>query len=56
MLTLAEVADEPSALTSVLADNPRALRYYEKNGFRAVGTFTGADGGRSLDMILDLGA
>ncbi|MGW8951692.1 GNAT family N-acetyltransferase [Streptomyces sp. NPDC055709] len=39
----------------VLADNPRALRYYQKNGFRSVGSFIGADGARSLDMILDLG-
>ncbi|MFF3505046.1 GNAT family N-acetyltransferase [Streptomyces sp. NPDC003247] len=38
----------------VLADNPRAVRYYEKQGFRTVGSFTGADGARSLDMILDL--
>lgn len=38
----------------VLADNPRAIRYYEKNGFRPVGSFAGADGARSLDMILDL--
>ncbi|WNI20589.1 GNAT family N-acetyltransferase [Streptomyces sp. ITFR-16] len=38
----------------VLTDNPRAIRYYEKNGFRPVGAFTGADGTRSLDMILDL--
>lgn len=38
----------------VLTGNPRAVRYYEKNGFRPVGAFTGADGARSLDMILDL--
>jgi len=38
----------------VLADNPRAIRYYEKNGFRTVGSFTGPDGQRSLDMILDI--
>ncbi|MFJ4620694.1 GNAT family N-acetyltransferase [Streptomyces sp. NPDC088812] len=38
----------------VLADNPRAIRYYEKQGFRTVGSFTGVDGARSLDMILDL--
>ncbi|MYS33817.1 RimJ/RimL family protein N-acetyltransferase [Streptomyces sp. KhCrAH-43] len=40
----------------VLAENARALRYYEKNGFRAAGSFTGADGVRSLDMIVDLEA
>lgn len=39
----------------VLADNPRAIRYYEKNGFRRAGAFTGPDGRTSLDMILDLG-
>ncbi|MGW0708713.1 N-acetyltransferase family protein [Streptomyces sp. NPDC002643] len=38
----------------VLADNPRAIRYYEKQGFRTVGPFTGTDGTQSLDMILDL--
>jgi GNAT superfamily N-acetyltransferase len=37
----------------VRADNVRARRYYEKNGFRPVGSFTGPDGSRSLDMILD---
>ncbi|MER6117440.1 GNAT family N-acetyltransferase [Streptomyces sp. NPDC001743] len=42
-------------LGGVLTDNPRALRFYEKNGFVAVGTFTGTDGTSSLDMILDLG-
>ncbi|WUX91447.1 GNAT family N-acetyltransferase [Streptomyces sp. NBC_01423] len=40
----------------VLAENARAIRYYEKNGFRAVGSFTGGDGVRSLDMVLDLDA
>ncbi|MEU1090723.1 GNAT family N-acetyltransferase [Streptomyces sp. NPDC005892] len=38
----------------VLADNARALRYYEKNGFRRFGSFVGADGSRSLDMMADL--
>ncbi|MFE9404895.1 GNAT family N-acetyltransferase [Streptomyces sp. NPDC006530] len=38
----------------VRADNPRAIRYYEKNGFQPVGFFTEADGSRSLDMMLDL--
>ncbi|MFI7462129.1 GNAT family N-acetyltransferase [Nonomuraea sp. NPDC049646] len=38
----------------VLADNPRALRYYDKHGFRLVGSFTGSDGAQSFDMILDL--
>ncbi|MFD7610936.1 GNAT family N-acetyltransferase [Streptomyces sp. NPDC059828] len=38
----------------VLAGNPRAIRYYEKSGFRPVGTFAEADGTRSLDMLLDL--
>ncbi|RAJ69920.1 L-amino acid N-acyltransferase YncA [Streptomyces sp. Amel2xB2] len=38
----------------VLADNPRAIRYYEKHGFQTVGSFTDADGARALDMILDL--
>ncbi|MFF5900738.1 GNAT family N-acetyltransferase [Streptomyces argenteolus] len=41
-------------LGGVLADNPRALHYYRKNGFLSAGPFTGADGRRSLDMILDL--
>ncbi|MFI9780260.1 GNAT family N-acetyltransferase [Streptomyces sp. NPDC051956] len=38
----------------VLADNARALRFYEKNGFQLVGPFTGPDGTPSLDMILSL--
>ncbi|MGW2078556.1 N-acetyltransferase family protein [Streptomyces sp. NPDC001939] len=38
----------------VLADNARALRFYEKNGFQRVGSFTGPDGTLSLDMILSL--
>ncbi|MFE5615760.1 GNAT family N-acetyltransferase [Streptomyces sp. NPDC056543] len=38
----------------VRADNPRAIRYYEKNGFRRAGSFTEADGSVSLNMILDL--
>ncbi|WP_329436829.1 GNAT family N-acetyltransferase [Streptomyces sp. NBC_01280] len=38
----------------VLADNARALRCYEKNGFQLVGRFTGPDGTSSLDMILSL--
>ncbi|MFG2394980.1 GNAT family N-acetyltransferase [Streptomyces lavendulae] len=41
-------------LGGVLADNSRAIRYYEKQGFQTVGAFTGADGVRALDMILDL--
>ncbi|MFJ8946273.1 GNAT family N-acetyltransferase [Streptomyces sp. NPDC102395] len=40
----------------VLADNARAVRFYEKQGFRTVGAFTEADGTRALDMILDLPA
>ncbi|OKJ13538.1 GNAT family N-acetyltransferase [Kitasatospora sp. CB01950] len=38
----------------VRADNPRAVRYYEKNGFRPIGSFTEPDGSLSLDMMLDL--
>ncbi|MFC4907743.1 GNAT family N-acetyltransferase [Actinomadura gamaensis] len=38
----------------VLADNTRAIGFYEKVGFRHVGSFTGQDGTRSLDMMLDL--
>ncbi|MYR42674.1 GNAT family N-acetyltransferase [Streptomyces sp. SID5910] len=38
----------------VLADNPRAIRYYEKQGFQTAGSFTDTDGTRALDMILDL--
>lgn len=38
----------------VLADNLRAIRYYEKVGFRTTGAFTDADGVRCLDMILEL--
>lgn len=38
----------------VRADNPRAIRYHEKNGFQLVGSFSTADGSLSLDMMLDL--
>jgi RimJ/RimL family protein N-acetyltransferase len=38
----------------VLVDNARAIRFYEKNGFRLIGLFAGADGSPSLDMMLDL--
>lgn len=39
----------------VVADNLRAIRYYEKVGFRTTGAFTDADGVQCLDMILELG-
>lgn len=38
----------------VYTDNERAIRYYEKNGFRRVGTFADPHGLESLDMLLDL--
>ncbi len=38
----------------VLRDNARAIRFYEKQGFQPVGTFTSFDGIESLDMILEL--
>ncbi|MFI1395417.1 GNAT family N-acetyltransferase [Streptomyces sp. NPDC020681] len=38
----------------VLADNARAIRYYEKNGFRPVGSFVEPDGSSLLDMMVDL--
>jgi RimJ/RimL family protein N-acetyltransferase len=38
----------------VLCDNARAIRYYEKQGFRPVAMFVSHDGIDSLDMILDL--
>lgn len=43
-------------LGGVFADNARAIRHYRRNGFQPAGSFTGADGARSLDMILDLDA
>lgn len=39
----------------VLADNRRAIRFYEKNGFRHVGNFVNGDGQACCDMILVLG-
>ncbi len=39
----------------VLADNPRAMRYYEKNGFRLLGRFYDAQGITALDGILVMG-
>ncbi|MCL4833140.1 MAG: GNAT family N-acetyltransferase [Caldilineaceae bacterium] len=38
----------------VLADNGRAIRYYEKNGFRRVGGFVNGDGQECCDMIIVL--
>lgn len=38
----------------VLADNGRAIRYYQKNGFQRVGTFQNSDGFEAVDMILAL--
>jgi RimJ/RimL family protein N-acetyltransferase len=38
----------------VLAENARAIRYYEKNGFQRMGKFMSPDGVESLDMLLDL--
>lgn len=39
----------------VLRDNSRAIRFYEKQGFRAMGSFVSFDGIDSLDMLLELG-
>lgn len=38
----------------VLADNSRAIRFYEKNGFRHVGRFANGDGQECCDMIIVL--
>lgn len=39
----------------VLADNGRAIRFYEKNGFVHAGRFVNGNGEECCDMILDLG-
>lgn len=39
----------------VLADNERAIRFYEKNGFVHAGRFVNGNGEECCDMILDLG-
>jgi len=38
----------------VFADNIRAIKYYEKHGFKVVGKYTDEDGRKSVDMILDI--
>ncbi len=38
----------------VLADNVRAIRYYQKNGFQRVGGFQNSDGVEAVDMMLAL--
>lgn len=38
----------------VFGENPRAIRFYEKHGFRLVGSFEDQYGGQALDMILEL--
>lgn len=39
----------------VMEDNVRAIRFYEKHGFKKIGCFMGKNGQKSLDMMLDLG-
>jgi diamine N-acetyltransferase len=41
-------------LGGVLGDNPRAIRFYEKTGFRRVGIFKNNDDVEVIDMILEL--
>ncbi len=36
----------------VMQDNPQAIRFYEKNGFKNVGSFVNQDGINCFDMIL----
>ena len=38
----------------VHAGNQRAIRYYNKNGFRRVGAFTNSQGIKCYDMLYDL--
>ena len=38
----------------VFSDNPRAIRFYEKHGFRRVGTFADYYGRQSLDLMLEI--
>jgi GNAT superfamily N-acetyltransferase len=37
----------------VFRDNQRAIRFYEKHGFRLIGEFAGQDDRQSLDMLLE---
>jgi len=38
----------------VLADNIRAIKYYEKHGFKIVGRYNDENGNETVDMILDI--
>ena len=38
----------------VLSHNERAIKFYQKNGFRKLGNFKNQDGKDSIDMILDI--
>lgn len=38
----------------VRTDNERGIRFYEKNGFKRLGTFLNQTGDESLDMILEI--
>lgn len=38
----------------VRTDNERGIRFYEKNGFKRLGTFSNQTGQESLDMILEI--
>lgn len=39
---------------AVLADNTRAIKFYEKHGFKNMGIFTNKDGLKALDMLLQI--
>jgi RimJ/RimL family protein N-acetyltransferase len=39
----------------VFSDNERAISFYEKNGFKRLGSFTNQDNKASLDMIIEIG-
>lgn len=38
----------------VFADNTRAIKYYEKHGFKVAGRYNDENGKESVDMILDI--
>ncbi len=38
----------------VFKDNPRAIHFYEKNGFKSLGQFENQDGAKCFDMMLSL--
>ena len=56
VIKIAELLDKKYIILygGVFADNTRAIKYYEKHGFKIVGKYTDENGRESVDMILNI--